>query len=99
MQPEEEEAETSESEEKEVVEPDPKPEPAKRKQPQVRPWDVGKEGVKEGRLLVLFFIPAFLAVLISFVTYDLSSVMCNDYLCCVFISLFLICSFCGMFSD
>jgi hypothetical protein len=37
--------ETSESE-KEMVEPEPQrqPEPTKRKQPQVRPWDVGKEG-------------------------------------------------------
>ena len=37
--------ETSESE-KEIVEPEPQrqPEPIKRKQPQVRPWDIGKEG-------------------------------------------------------
>ena len=44
MQPEEVE-EASESE-KEMVEPEPQqqPEPIKRKQPQVRPWDIGKEG-------------------------------------------------------
>jgi len=32
--------------EKEMVEPEPQrqPEPIKRKQPQVRPWDIGKEG-------------------------------------------------------
>jgi hypothetical protein len=37
--------ETSESE-KEMVVPEPQrqPEPIKRKQPQVRPWDIGKEG-------------------------------------------------------
>lgn len=37
--------EASESE-KETVEPEPQrqPEPIKRKQPQVRPWDIGKEG-------------------------------------------------------
>lgn len=43
----EEEAEPSESEKQETLDPDPKPEPAKRKLPQVRPWDIGKEGVKE----------------------------------------------------
>jgi hypothetical protein len=44
VQPEEVE-EASESE-KEMVEPEPQrqPEPIKRKQPQVRPWDIGKEG-------------------------------------------------------
>ena len=37
--------EASESE-KEMVEPEPQrePQPTKRKQPQVRPWDIGKEG-------------------------------------------------------
>jgi len=48
------ETEPSESEEKERVEPEPKPEPAKRKPPQVRPWDVGKEGVTEGEFICLF---------------------------------------------
>ncbi|PNF31117.1 hypothetical protein B7P43_G15695, partial [Cryptotermes secundus] len=43
----EEEAEPAESEKQETLDPDPKPEPAKRKPPQVRPWDIGKDGVKE----------------------------------------------------
>lgn len=62
VQPEEDEdeAEASESEEKEVIELDPKPEPATRKQPQVRPWDIGKEGVKEGELLAFFLSIAYL---------------------------------------
>jgi hypothetical protein len=38
------------------LDPDPKPEPAKRKPPQVRPWDIGKEGVKEGELVVYFCV-------------------------------------------
>lgn len=108
---EEEEEEASESEEKEVAEPDPKPESAKRKQPQVRPWDIGKEGVKEGELLVLFFILAFSCCSINFLytyihiyfyiyfTYDLPSVIYNDYLCRIFINLFLVSFLCGMFSN
>jgi len=44
VQPEE--VEEAPESEKEMVEPEPQrqPEPIKRKQPQVRPWDVGKEG-------------------------------------------------------
>jgi hypothetical protein len=52
----EEEEEPSESEKQKSLDPDPKPEPAKRKPPQVRPWDIGKEGVKEGELVVYFFV-------------------------------------------
>jgi hypothetical protein len=50
----EEEAEPSESEKQETLDPDPNPEPAKRKPPQVRPWDIGKEGVKEGEFGGIF---------------------------------------------
>ena len=41
-----EEVEEASEGEKETVEPEPQrqPEPIKRKQPQVRPWDIGKEG-------------------------------------------------------
>jgi hypothetical protein len=41
-----EEVEQAAESEKEMVEPEPQrqPEPIKRKQPQVRPWDIGKEG-------------------------------------------------------
>lgn len=41
-----EEVEEASENEKEMVEPEPQrqPEPIKRKQPQVRPWDIGKEG-------------------------------------------------------
>jgi hypothetical protein len=48
--------EVSESE-KEMVEPEPRqPEPIKRKQPQVRPWDIGKEG---GLWLALYSVNLF----------------------------------------
>jgi hypothetical protein len=73
----EEEVEASESEKK-VVEPEPKPEPGKRKQPQVRPWDIGKEGVKEGELLVLFSIFASPCCCIFLLSCYLPEIIYND---------------------
>jgi hypothetical protein len=81
---EEEEVEASESEKK-VVEPEPKPEPGKRKQPQVRPWDIGKEGVKEGELLVLFSILASPCCCIFLLSCYLPEIIYND--CVTYLSI------------
>jgi hypothetical protein len=66
----EEEAEPSESEKQETLDPDPKQEPAKRKPPQVRPWDIGKEGVKEGKLVVYFLAVLLFYLITSYIYTD-----------------------------
>jgi hypothetical protein len=61
----EEEAEPPESEKQETLDPDPKPELAKRKPPQVRPWDIGKEGLNEGELVGYFLVVLLLYLIIQ----------------------------------
>jgi hypothetical protein len=62
----EEEAEPRESENQESLDPDTKPVIVKRKTPQVRPWDMGKEGVNEGKLVVYFYVALLLCVITSY---------------------------------
>jgi hypothetical protein len=62
----EEEAESTESEKQETLDPDPKPELAKRKPPQVRPWDIGKEGLNEGEMVVYFLVVLLLYLITSY---------------------------------
>jgi len=74
-----EEVEEASESEKEMVEPEPQrqPEPIKRKQPQVRPWDIGKEG--ELRVAVcsvsLFGQVTYLSV------HPLFTLICNILIC------------------
>jgi hypothetical protein len=62
----EEEAEPTESEKQETLDPDPKPELAKKKPPQVRPWDIGKEGLNEGEMVVYFLVVLLLYLITSY---------------------------------
>jgi hypothetical protein len=67
-----EEVEEASESEKEMVEPEPQrqPEPIKRKLPQVRPWDIGKEGeLCPVHLFSLTHLSVFIHYLLSFVIY------------------------------
>jgi len=65
--------------EKEMVEPEPQrqPEPIKRKQPQVRPWDIGKEG----ELLVAVYSVNLFGQGTYLAAHPLFTLICNILLC------------------